>query len=126
MKLKIKENAIDPVELRNTLDDQFIDLYSVSAKVPTVIFIAKNKLVGAKAIVRKNSLIVQADIPNMWLRMLFFLSLVFLGVLLPLLLYFVFLHKKLKRVEKEVADFIKKNYSAEILQWKYFRTRPFW
>lgn len=116
MKLKIKENAIDPVELRNTLDDQFIDLYSVSAKVPTVIFIAKNKLVGAKAIVRKNSLIVQADIPNMWLRMLFFLSLVFLGVLLPLLLYFVFLHKKLKRVEKEVADFIKKNYSAEILQ----------
>ena len=112
MKLKIKENAIDPVELRNTLDDQFIDLYSVSAKVPTVIFIAKNKLVGAKAIVRKNSLIVQADIPNM----LFFLSLVFLGVLLPLLLYFVFLHKKLKRVEKEVADFIKKNYSAEILQ----------
>ena len=116
MKLKIKENAIDPVELKTTLTNQFLDLYRVSAKVPAVIVLAKNNLVGTKAIMRKNSLIVQGDIPNLWLRMLFFLSIVFLGVVLPLVLYFVFLHKKLKGVENEVADFIKSNYSAEMIQ----------
>ncbi len=68
--------------------------------------VEKTGLVGANVVVRKNKVIVVASFPNMGLQIGFMLAVLFLGILIPLLLYFVLLYGKQKAVEKEVGAIV--------------------
>lgn len=115
MKIKIKENTIQSEALANTLSEEFSNLYQVFQKNKTLIVISKTKIIGAKVIVQKNSIVVVGGFPNAITQLIFTFLFFLLGIILPLLCYFIFLNKKMKHVEKEVATFIKENYRAEII-----------
>jgi hypothetical protein len=63
----------------------------------------KTGAVGANVVVRKDKVIVVGNFPNMGLQIAFVLAVVFLGVLIPLLLYFVLVYGKQKDAEKQVG-----------------------
>lgn len=115
MKLTIKENTINPTELKRTLTDEFSNKYTVTATIPTLTVVAKSKIIGTKVILRKNSLHVVGGFPTTFVQLIFTLLFVLLGIVIPLILYFIFLHKKMKSFEHEIATFIKENYKAEII-----------
>jgi len=63
----------------------------------------KTGTVGANIVVRKNKVLVVGNFPNMGLQIAFVLAVVFLGVLIPLLLFFILVYGKQKAAEKEVG-----------------------
>ena len=54
----------------------------------------------------KNKINVAGNFPNMGLQLFFVLCVVFLGILIPLVIYFVAVYGKQKAVEKEVVQAI--------------------
>lgn len=64
---------------------------------------AKRLAVGANVVVAKNKVNVVPNFPNMGLQMVFILCVVFLGILIPLIVYFVTVHGKQKAAAAEVG-----------------------
>lgn len=114
MVLKIKENSIDITELKRTLLEEFGDMYKISNRGKAVIVIAKNKTIGATVTLVKKKIYVVGTFPKLWMGIVYMLTLIALGILIPLALYFTFYHKKMKTVEKEVVAFIKEDYADKI------------
>jgi hypothetical protein len=48
-------------------------------------------------------------------QMIFTLLMVGLGILIPLIIYYLVFHKKMKVVEKEVGEFIKEEYKSKLV-----------
>ena len=114
MKINIQENAIDPNELKDALTKHFEGKYKVSNRSPKLLVVAQDNTIGTTILVRKNSLIVNGNFSTMGMQILFTLVLLLLGILIPLILYFALLHKKMKAVEKEVSTFITENYTEKL------------
>jgi len=115
MLLKIKENSINPAELNRVLSDEYEDKYKVSKRGKESTVIAKDKMIGTIVTVTKKRVYVIGDFPSMTHKIISILLFIILGVLIPLTIYFIFFHKKIKQVEKEVGAFVKENYRAEII-----------
>jgi len=114
MKLKIKEDSISVVDLKEAVGKRFEGTYKISDRNKGMIAVAKSKSIGAVILVQKKSVIVNGNFPTMAGQMIFMLLLVLLGILIPLLVYFIVFHKKMKAVEKEVVAFLKEHYSNEM------------
>jgi len=115
MKLNIRENTINLEELKKTLTNHYSDKYTVIMKGKYVVAVAKTKIIGANVIPTKNKIIITGGFPSLPIQLIFTLLFVALGVVIPLILYFLILHKKMKSIEVEVADFIQKKYSNNII-----------
>ncbi len=115
MKLKIKENSISRDRLMEAISAKFNGKYKVSPRKKGVIVIAKNNIIGTVILVRKKSLIINGNFSTMPAQIIYTILLVLLGILLPILVYFIFFHRKMKVVEKEVGEFIKENYTDAII-----------
>ena len=114
MKLRIKEGAIDAAQLKEVVTQQFEETYTISERNNGLITVAASKNIGAVILVRKKSILVNGNFPTMGRQMVFTLLVVLLGFLIPLLVYFLVFHKKMKVVEKEVVAFLREHYSDEI------------
>jgi len=114
MVIEIKENSIELAELKRTLSEEFGDTYKISNRGKAVIVIAKNKTIGATVTMLKNKILVVGTFPKLWMSIVYMISLIALGIVIPLAIYFVVYHKKMKTVEKEVATFIKEAYAHNI------------
>ncbi len=115
MKINIQENAISVEELKKTLTNQFSNKYSVKMKGKYVVAVAKTKIIGANVMPLKDKIVIAGGFPSLAIQIIFTLSFIALGILIPVILYWFLLHKKMKEVEQEVADFIKKEYSQIII-----------
>ena len=115
MKLKTKEGAIDAAQLKEAVTKHFDGTYEISQRSNGLIAVAANKNIGAVILVRKKSIICNGNFPTMGRQMVFTLLVVLLGFLIPLLVYFLVFHKKMKVVEKEVVAFLKEHYANEII-----------
>jgi len=115
MKLKIKEGSINASQLKEVVTKQFEGTYKISNRNKDIIIVAKSKSIGALIVVRKKSVVINGNFPTMTGQMVFMLLLVLLGVLIPIIVYFIVFHKKMKAVEKEVGAFIKEHYADEML-----------
>jgi len=115
MKLKIKENSISYDELKQTLTQEFGDLYKIDDYSKSIISVSKTKLIGANVAVFKNKILINGGFPSMAYNIGFMLFIILLGFIIPLIIYLLVLHKKMKAVEKEVADFIKVTYKDKIM-----------
>jgi len=115
MKLKIKEGSIDAAQLKEAVTKHFDGTYVISDRSKGLIAVAASKNIGAVILVRKKSIMVNGNFPSMGRQMVFTLLVVLLGFLIPLLVYFLVFHKKMKVVEKDVAAFLKEHYANEIL-----------
>ncbi|MGV6828890.1 MAG: hypothetical protein ACWA45_05785 [Flavobacteriales bacterium] len=115
MKLKIQENAIDFEELKKVLKNEFGMKYQVKKRQKGIIAVAKNKTCAALVVPTKNKLIINGGFPTMVGQIIFTLLMIGLGILIPLIIYFIFFHKKMKEVEKEVSSFLKEKYKDVII-----------
>lgn len=115
MKLKIRENSISIDDLNNALTQHFSGKYDVIKRNKIMIGVAKTKNVGAVVIPNKKWVAINGNFPTMERQMIFTVLVVALGILIPLIVYFAFYHKKMKAVENEVAEFIKMHYKSNII-----------
>ncbi len=116
MKIKIKENVLTREELKRTLSEKFNDKYSLSYRGKYMIVVARTKIIGCTVMIHKNNIIVNGNFSTMKAQIIFTLLFVLLGIVIPLIVYFIVFHKKMKVVEEEVGQYIKNNYKEIILE----------
>ncbi len=115
MKLKIKEESVHVDDLKRLLKAHFADTYTVKTRSKNLLAVAQSKTIGATVLVQKKAIIVTGNFPTMASQMVFTILLFLLGIIPPLIVYFLVFHKKMKVVEKDVADFINSKYKDYII-----------
>ena len=109
MKIIIDPNSVKYPELREKLIARFPD-YEFNMRGKALLIAKKSSAVGANIIVRKNKIIVGGNFPTMGGTFLFVITLVLLGFLIPLIIYFAVFHKKFKAIENEIGAYIQEEY----------------
>lgn len=109
MKIKIEPNSLSFEEIKNALAKQFPN-YQVTERKGNFLVIKKNAFVGCNVLLRRKRIIANGNFPEMIQQIMFNLAVVFLGVLIPLVIYFVFFHKKFKEFENEIGEFLNTKY----------------
>jgi hypothetical protein len=77
--------------------------YKLYMRGGKILIAEKSAAVGATLLFRKDKVVVNGNFPNMGVQMLFIFALIFLGILIPLLIYFVTVYKSQKASEQEVG-----------------------
>lgn len=93
---------LDPETLMAQLQ-QALPHYKFTKRSKKFFVAEKTAAVGANVVVAKNKVNVVPNFPNMGLQMVFILCVVFLGILIPLIVYFVTVHGKQKAAAAEVG-----------------------
>ncbi len=112
MKFQITPNSTNYAELEEKLKAQFPD-YEFSMRGKQYLVCKKSSTVGTNIILRKNKMIVVGNFPSMGGQMLFILSVVLLGFLIPLIVYFAAFHSKMKALEREVGAYLQEEYEVK-------------
>ncbi|MBK7130784.1 MAG: hypothetical protein IPM74_04230 [Crocinitomicaceae bacterium] len=103
-------------ELKSKLETEMGDVVC-SFRSPKIL-VVKDKSSSAAALVllRSNRALVNEGFASMGAQMVFALSLVLLGILIPFLIYAIAFLPKQKAIRNKVADYIKTNYgTAEVV-----------
>lgn len=116
MKIKIKENVLTKEELKRELSEKFNDKYDLSYRGKYMIIVAKTKIIGCAVMIHKNNIHVNGNFSTMKAQFIFTVLFVLIGIIIPLIVYFIVFHKKMKVVEKEVGQFIRDNYKELIIE----------
>jgi hypothetical protein len=77
--------------------------YQVSMRTPAIMVVKKTGTAAAIVVVRKNKIIVNEAFASMGGQMLFTLTLILFGILIPMLVYLIAFLPKQKAVVREVA-----------------------
>jgi hypothetical protein len=93
---------MDPQQLMAQLQ-QMLPHYTYRMRTKTLMVVEKSSAIGANVLVAKNKINVVGNFPSMGLQLFFVLCVVFLGFLIPLVIYFVAVYGKQKAVENEVG-----------------------
>jgi len=96
---------LDPDTLMAQLQ-QALPEYKFTKRTKKFFVAEKTAAVGANVVVNNNKVAVVPNFPNMGLQMVFILCVVFLGILIPLIVYFVTVHGKQKAAAAEVGGVI--------------------
>jgi hypothetical protein len=115
MKIKIQPDSVKWEEVKVKLEGKFPD-YKVKTRTKGFLIVAKSGSIGTNVLIRKNAIMVAGNFPTMGGTMLFMLSIIFLGVLIPLIIYFAAFHSKMKKLEKEVAEYLSQEYSSVLIK----------
>ncbi|MEX1366454.1 MAG: hypothetical protein AB1Z98_25245 [Nannocystaceae bacterium] len=101
MKVAISQ-PLDPQAVLPQLQ-AMLPSYKFSMRGGKIIVAEKSAAVGATVFFRKNKLVVNGAFPNMGLQLAFVLSLFVLGILIPLVIYFLTVYRSQKASENEVG-----------------------
>jgi uncharacterized membrane protein len=77
--------------------------YKLYMRGGKILVAEKSAAVGATLFFRKDKVVVNGNFPNMGVQLLFVFALIFLGILIPLIIYFVTVYKSQKASEQEVG-----------------------
>lgn len=77
--------------------------YKLYMRGSKILVAEKSAAVGATLFFRKDKVVVNGNFPNMGVQMVFVLALVFLGILIPLIIYLLTVYKSQKASEQEVG-----------------------
>ncbi len=105
MKINIQQGAISFEELQSKLEQRFPD-YKFSVRSKNFLVAAKSGTIGANILLRKNKIQVAGNFPTMAGTIVFVLSLLAFGFLIPLIVYFAAFHGKMKALEREIGEYI--------------------
>lgn len=111
MKIDIKNTPVSYPELQQKLESRFPN-YTFKMRGKQMLIGSQSSTVGANILIRKNKIIVAGNFPTMGGTLLFALSLVLLGILIPLIVYFAAFHSNLKKFEKEIGGYLQEEYST--------------
>ncbi len=87
--------------------------YKFNVRQRNFLVAAQSGTIGTNILLRDRALIIAGNFPSMGASMLFMLAIIFLGVIIPLIIYFAAFHGKMKKLEKEIAEFLKAEYHIE-------------
>ncbi|MBN1183467.1 MAG: hypothetical protein JXB49_14350, partial [Bacteroidales bacterium] len=109
MKIVINPDSVTFDDLKSKLETKFSDCkFKVRAK--NFLVAAKSSSIGCNILLRKNKIMVAGNFPTMGGTFLFMLSIILLGVLIPLIIYLAAFHKKMKALEKEIGAYLMETY----------------
>jgi hypothetical protein len=112
MKFKITPNTITYPEVQEKLQAKFPQ-YTFKMRGKQFLVCSKSSSIGANIVIRKKNFNVVGNFPTMGGTMIFVLSLFLLGILIPLIVYFVAFHSKMKVLENEIGAFLKEEYELK-------------
>ena len=111
MKIKVEENSVNLDELLQKLQEKFPE-YEFSTRNKKMLVAKKTKTIGANIVLRKKNVIVVGNFPTVGGSIIYSLSVVLLGFLIPVLVYFIAFNPKMKAVEKAIGAYIQSEYSV--------------
>ena len=77
---------------------------NIKKRSASLFTVKKNKAIGAEVYCGKETIIIKGSWASPTARFLFYLSLILLGIILPVIIYAVFFLPPMKRFKKEVAN----------------------
>lgn len=99
-------------ELKPKLEAAFPE-YTVKFRGKKVLVISQGKIAGAMIVgEKKNFARVQEAFPTLGGQLLFLMSVLLLGVMIPFIIFLSSMKPKQVKVRNAVADFIRKEYSS--------------
>ncbi|WP_430402516.1 hypothetical protein [Fluviicola sp.] len=117
MKVNV-ERPYTLAELKPQLEAEFPE-YQVKFRGPKMLVISQGKIGGAIIFGEKPKFArIQESFPTMGGQMLFALSLVLLGVMIPLIVFMTSMKPKQVKVRDAVANFIRKEYGTGAIPTK--------
>lgn len=90
--------------------------YKLYMRGGKILVAEKSAAVGATLLFRKDKVVVNGNFPNMGVQLVFVLAVVFLGILIPLLVYFLTVYKSQKASETEVGAALQALVSGQPVQ----------
>ncbi|MBU0763840.1 MAG: hypothetical protein KJ607_03280 [Bacteroidetes bacterium] len=111
MKIPIHSEFINIEELRAKLEKKFPG-FETQKSSENALFIKKSKAIGAAVILKKKKIVIEGNFPHLWQQLLFLFLLLFTLFLIVLIVYLLTYHKKMKRLEREIGDFLKNEYQT--------------
>ena len=109
MKFNITPNSVSYPELQEKLQNKFPE-YKFKMRGKQFLIGSKSGTIGANILIRKNKIQVAGNFPTMGGTMIFVFSLLLLGFLIPLIVYFSAFHSKMKAFEKEIGSYLQEEY----------------
>lgn len=110
MKFKIEPNSIDFDDMKSKLEAKFPD-YKFKVRQKNFLVAAKTGAIGTNILLRNKRLIVVGNFPTIGGTMLFMLTIILLGVIIPLIIYLIAFQSKMKKLEKEIAAYLAEEYN---------------
>ena len=95
--------------IKQAIESKFPE-FACSFRNKNILVVKKSSTAAALVLVRKNSVIVNESFPTMLGQLIFTFAMIFLGILIPLIIYLATMYKQQKLVRTTVADFITKEY----------------
>lgn len=105
MKIPINDTTPNFAILKQNLIENFPN-YSFFERSKNYLVAKKTNIIGAHIIVDKKNIYVIGNIPSKLGNFLLIFIVLLFGIIIPIILYFIFIHFKMKRFEKEIASFI--------------------
>ena len=109
MKINIRENQVSFDMLKADLEANFPQ-YSFAVRSKNFLVGKKSSSIGANILLKRSKIMVAGNFPTMGQTMLFMIFVILLGVLIPLIIYLIAFHSKMREFEKEIAAFLQEKY----------------
>ncbi len=105
MRIKIAPNSVSFEELKMSLVTNFPDL-ELTERSRNFIVASRGMLVGCNIKLKRRAIIVSGNFPNKKQQIAFAIATVIFGFILPLTAYCLLFHKRFKKFEREITEFV--------------------
>lgn len=109
MKVQIKADSVKFEELKSKLESKFPD-YKTTVRTANFLVVKKTGTIAANVLLKRDRIMIFGNFPSVGQQMVFNLSVVLLGFVIPIIVYFAAFHGKFKAHEKEIGEFLQKEY----------------
>ena len=99
-------------QVRASLASQFPQ-YPQTMRGPGILVVKKSRTAAALVMIRKNKIVVNEAFPSVGGQMLFSVSMILLGILIPLIIYFTAFFPAQKALTKEVGEYLSAVYAGK-------------
>ncbi len=119
MTIKIQKDSVDFNQLVHYLTQQF-PKYRFWKTGENTLKIAKNKFIAAYITVGRNKITIKAGFTSFKFYVAFILFLLLLGILVPVIVSYMFIYPKMQMFLQEIADEIYVFYRHTVLNYSQF------
>jgi hypothetical protein len=105
MKLNQSENKLTIKQLEEAIKRDHTHL-TIKRRSGSLTTVKKNKAIGTEVYAGKNNIYIKPAWASPGARILFWISLIILGIIIPLIIYLTCFRPKMKRLEKQVGKTI--------------------
>jgi hypothetical protein len=112
MKIRIERGSNKFEEIKNFLAINFPD-YEVFVRNNGRIVVKKNFVTGCFIKIYRRSIKINGNFPDLKLQILFYSGVILMGVVYPLLIYFLYFYRRFRNFEEEVGKKLRKEYEIE-------------